>query len=139
MTPCLKLDSSAFQADEELIQSLERYAQPLECAEERVLFRQGEEPNGLYMLHTGEATLSMHAPNGTRVMCMQTFAGSVLGLPGLLGNEPYSLTATATNGSKVSFVGREAFLDLMQTHPTLSFKVLQILAAEVRAARTALH
>jgi CRP-like cAMP-binding protein len=62
----------------------------------------------------------------------------VLGLPGLIGNEPYTLTATARSGAKLGFITRDDFTALMQSDPLMSLKVLQVLAAEVRSARQAI-
>lgn len=138
MDPCFKLDSSAFVADAELIEALEKRATPVDCVEDRVLFRQGDAPDGIYILHKGDAVLNMQSNTGETVMCMQTFAGSLLGLPGLIGNEPYTLTAIACKGSRLSFVSREDFLTLMSTDPAHAMKVLGVLAAEVRSARQAL-
>jgi CRP-like cAMP-binding protein len=136
--PCFKLDTSAFVADAELLEALEKRATDVICQEDRVLFNQGDTPDGLYILHAGDAVLQMKAADGEIVMCMQTFAGSLLGLPGLIGDEPYSLTATAHRGAELKFVSREDFLTVMSGDPLLSFKVLQVLAAEVRSARQAL-
>jgi CRP-like cAMP-binding protein len=52
-----------------------------------------------------------------------------------LGNEPYTLSAIARKGSDVSFVTRNDFEDLVQEEPSLYPKVLQVLSAEVCAAR----
>jgi CRP-like cAMP-binding protein len=65
-------------------------------------------------------------------------AGSLLGLPGLISGEPYTLTAIARNGARVSFVSRDDFTSLMQTNPLMALKMLEVLAAEVRSARHAL-
>ncbi len=136
--PCFKVDSSAFVADAELLEALERRSSAVICEADRVLFNQGDNPDGLYILHKGDAVLHMHAPGGETVMCMQTSAGSLLGLPALIGDEAYSLTATARKGAELKFVSREDFLIVMGGDPLLSFKVLQVLAAEVRSARQAL-
>jgi CRP-like cAMP-binding protein len=138
MESCFKLDSSAFVADAELIEALEKRSTVVICEEDRVLFNQGDTPDGLYILHKGDAVLHMYAPSGETVMCMQTFPGSLLGLPGLIGDEPYSLTATARKGAELKFVSHADFLIVMGGDPQLSFKVLQVLAAEVRSARQAL-
>ena len=138
MVSCVKLDTLAFLADHDLIQVLEKHAVPVACDEDRVLFNQGETPDGLYILHKGEATLTMTSPSGELVLCMKPTVGSLLGLPGLVGNEPYSLTASARKGSAFGFVPRADFEDLMQSDPTVPLKVLHVLAAEVRAARQAL-
>jgi len=64
--------------------------------------------------------------------------GSLLGLPAIIGNEPYTLTAKARKGSDVRFVSRDDFEDLMRAEPSLTLNVLKVLATEVRAARKAL-
>jgi CRP-like cAMP-binding protein len=76
--------------------------------------------------------------SGRAVICLHAGPGSVLGLPGIVANEPYTLTAMARKGSEVRFVTRSDFEDLLQAEPTLNFKVLQVLAAEVRSARRAM-
>lgn len=65
-------------------------------------------------------------------------AGSLLGVPAVIGAKPYSLTAEVIKGAKVSLLTAEYFVHLMHTEPTLSFRLLQVLAAEVRFAREAL-
>ncbi|MGA3344354.1 MAG: cyclic nucleotide-binding domain-containing protein [Terracidiphilus sp.] len=134
----MKLDSSAFVADPDLIQELEKKSTEISCAEDRVLFKQGDSPQGLYILDQGEITLTMDSPNGQKVMQVQAYPGSLLGLPGLIGNGPYTLSAIARDGARVSFLPREQFTAAMQANPELSFKILQVLAAELRSARQAL-
>lgn len=134
----MNLDPSAFIADSALIQSLEKRSSPIVCSDDRILFRQGELPEGLYILDKGEATLTMNTPAGKSILSTQATAGSLLGLPGLIGNEPYTLTAMALSGAELSFVSRDDFAALMQSDPMLSLKVLQVLAAEVRSARNAI-
>jgi len=137
----VRADSSAFVADRELIDALAARSQPLDRDQDLTLFCQGDAPAGIYILHHGEATLTMRSPQGAVILCIlcfQTAAGSLLGLPGVIANEPYSLTAVARKGAEVSFVARDDFAALMHSEPLLSLKVLQVLAAEVRSARLAL-
>jgi CRP-like cAMP-binding protein len=135
----VKLDPSAFVADAELIQALEEQSSSILCGCDRILFRQGDVPTGLYILSRGEVTLTMSAPNGDELMSIQAIPGSLLGLPGLIGNEPYTLAAIARKDAELHFVSRDEFTNLMQTSPLLSLKVLQVLAAEVRSAREAIR
>jgi len=118
----VKLDPSAFVADPELIQALEQRSTPVNCGEERVLFRQGDIPEGLYILNAGQTVLTMNTPSGEE----------------LISDEPYTLTATARTGAKLHFVHRDDFTGMMKTDPSLGLKILQVLAAEVRSARRAL-
>ena len=134
----MQLDPSAFLADPDLIKALEKRATSIVCEEDRVLFHQGDQAVGLYILHKGEATLSMNPGASENVFSCQTTGGSVLGIPGMIANQPYSLTAVARRGAEVSFLAREDFEILMKTEQSLMLKVLQVLAAEVRSARLAL-
>ena len=134
----MKLDPSAFVADPELIQALEKRSTQITCGQDRVLFTQGDTPQGLYIIDQGETTLTMTSPTGEQLVSVQATAGSLLGLPGLIGNEPYSLTAIARNGARLSFIPRDEVTSLMRTVPPLALKMLQVLAAEVRSARVAL-
>jgi CRP-like cAMP-binding protein len=137
--PLVQLDPSAFVADPELIQAVDACAIPVPCESDHVLFRQGDPSVGLYILHEGVATVSMISPDGHSLFAVQAMPGSLLGLPGLVSGQPYSLSATACAGSRVSFVSRDRFTALMQADPQLSLKILQVLAAEVRSARKALY
>jgi CRP-like cAMP-binding protein len=135
----VQLDPTAFLADSELIRALAEHATPIVCDTDRVLFQQDEPAVGLYILLEGEATLSMTSQQGQPLFSVQAKSGSLLGLPGLVSNQPYSLTAVALAGARVSFLGRAEFTMLMESNPPLAFKILQVLAAEVRSARQALY
>ncbi|HVZ82884.1 MAG TPA: cyclic nucleotide-binding domain-containing protein [Terracidiphilus sp.] len=134
----MKLDPAAFQADSDLLAALEARASTLVCKEERVLFLQGEAPAGLYILLSGAASLLMTAPTGEQVIDTPVAPGALLGLPGIIGNQPYSLTGIAAKGAVIGFIATEDFSRLMLSDPALSLKVLRVLAAEVRAARGAI-
>ena len=134
----VNFDSSSFVAEKELIEALEKRSSTLVCKEERKLFSQGGAPAGLYILRKGKAALSMESPTGGVLMSITLFPGSLLGLPALIGNEPYTLTGTAEAGAELGFVTREDFNSLMLSDPTLAVRVLRVLAAEVRTARHAI-
>jgi CRP-like cAMP-binding protein len=134
----VQLDPTAFLADPELIRALSEHATPIVCDTDRVLFQQDDPSVGLYILLEGEAMLSMTSIQGQAILSVKAREGSLLGLPGLVSNQPYSLTAVAHAGARVSFLGRAEFTALMESNPSLAFKILQVLAAEVRSARGAL-
>lgn len=126
--------SSAFVADPELVSELEKRAQPVTVAADHLLFRQGEEPRGVYILRKGLAKLTSRS-DGDVILSVQAGAGSLLGVPAVVGGKPYSLTAEALDGAELSLLSNADFVHLMHTEPALSFRVLQVLAEEVRFAR----
>jgi len=134
----VNFDSSSFIAEKELIDALEKRSSTVACQEQRKLFAQGGTPNGLYILRKGTAVLSMESPTGGNLMSIRLHPGSLMGLPALIGNEPYTLSGTAEAGAELSFVTREDFNSLMLFDPSLAVRVLRVLAAEVRTARHAI-
>ena len=131
------MNQNSFCADQTLIEALRDRSRQVSCGEGRILFSQGDAPVGLYLVEHGEAALVMTSALGQVVMCFHAGAGSVLGLPAVLGDQPYSLTAMADKGSEVRFVDRSDFEELMRAEPNLYPCVLQVLSAEVRSARLA--
>jgi CRP-like cAMP-binding protein len=79
----------------------------------------------------------MQSPSGTIVFSLRAPAGSLLGLPAVIDNEPYSLSAMVRKDSDVRFVSRNDFEELIQAEPSLYPSLLQVLAAELRASRLA--
>jgi CRP-like cAMP-binding protein len=132
------LDPSAFLADPELTKALEKRATPFTCDEDRILFHQGDQPTGLFIVRSGEVTLSMDSGAKENTFTCLASAGSLLGVPGLIASQPYSLTAVALRGAEISFIARDDFNNLMQSELPLMLMILQVLAAEVRSARLAL-
>ena len=133
----MKLDTAAFVGDPELVATLKAKARTVECAEDRVLFVQGEIPTGVFIFEDGEVHLTMRSPEGELVMDERAEPGSLLGLPGLVGNQGYSLSAYARKGARIQFVAREEFSRLMLTEPGIAMLILKVLAAQVRTARIA--
>jgi CRP/FNR family transcriptional regulator len=132
------MNRQSFTADRRLIDALKERSHPVSCREGRILFSQGDSPVGLHIVESGEAALTMTSESGRVVMCLHAGAGSILGLPAIIGNVPYSLTAMAGKGSEVRFVTRDRFEDVIRVEPSLYPFVLQILASEVRSARLAI-
>jgi CRP-like cAMP-binding protein len=134
----MTLDPSAFVAEPDLIRVLWLHAIPLDFAEEHELFCQGDDPTGLYILHSGDVTMILENGGGVQVLAVSMAPGSILGLPALVSDEPYSMTAVARKGAVIGFVNRDDFSVLMLGEPLLALTILRVLAAEVRSTRVAM-
>ena len=134
----MKMDAKAFVADPELIEALKKHASPVACDEDRVLFNQGDAPDGLYIFCKGVVRLIMRSQLGDLLMDFPAIECSLLGLPGLIGGSPYSLSAYAHKGAEVGFISREDYARIMLSQPVIAVGILRVLAAEVRTARMAL-
>jgi CRP/FNR family transcriptional regulator len=127
--------SNAFVADPELVTELQTRSAPVSLTARPILFRQGEKPTAVYLVKDGEVLLTSQ---GDDTFTIRAGAGSLLGIPAVIGSKPYSLTAEAMAGAQVEVVTADEFVHLMQANPALAFQVLQILASEVRMARAVL-
>ena len=126
-----------FVASKQLASAFERWAYPFELPTSGILFRQGDGADGVFYLKTGQATLTMQI-RGKLVMAMRVAAGSLLGLPAVVGNKPYSLTAVADGDAEVFKVPSNEFKQMIARDSLLCTEVLRILACEVHSARTSL-
>lgn len=132
-----QLDPATYVADRELIRALDAHSTPVPCKSERVLFRQDEPTVGVFIVYKGAVTLSMMSQDGHSLLAAQARPGSLLGLPGVISNQPYAISASAGAGAKVSFVSCDDLNALMQADPALSVKILDTLAAEIHNTRKA--
>ena len=124
-----------FVADCELADAVEARSVLSHLERRRVLFRQGERPSRLFLLKAGEVVLTLRMPDGS-VLGFRTAPGSLIGLPAVAGSQPYSMTATASGGAKIHAVSIATFREIIGSNPRLSFRTLEILAREVRSARS---
>ncbi len=134
----MNFEPSAFVAEPDLFSVLRKHALAMDCRVDTPLFRQGEEPTGLHILQGGEATMILEDPQRLEVASVPLAPGALLGLPALISDKPYSMSAVAKAGAQVGFVTRHTFSALMLSEPLLAMMVLRVLAAEVHSARSAI-
>ena len=116
---------------------LDSIAAPLNQPKNAIIFAQGDPPVGVYVVRKGTVRLTVKAGD-SEVLMRVAQPGSVLGLPGVLSNKPYSLTARVVQPCELGFVHAEKLIQLVRENPTLGLQVLQLLSEEVRAARGAM-
>ena len=132
-------DSSPFLAAPEPIQALHKHATRVDCQGDGVLFRQGQDcKGGLYLLRSGEVTMSLEGAEGVDLWTVRLPPGSILELLALLGQTAYAMTTIAKGDAEVCFVTQEAFQRRCSPNLNLALMVLRVMAAEVRSARRAL-
>ncbi len=134
----MRIDPSAFVADPELVAVLEAESTPVSCDHDRVLFREGDDPAGLYLLRRGSATLSSASHGKLIAFSFQTTAGSVVGLPEVMGHEPSTITAVTHAGAQVRFIERSRFDQILEADSLLLWKTLRALAREASYVRRAI-
>jgi CRP-like cAMP-binding protein len=102
-----------------------------------MLFNQGDECGGAFLLTQGTAKLGMwsESSGGCRMMCFQAKTEALIGLPAALGHQRYSMVALLDPDGEVRSISTEDLEAVLLSDPKFSMQIIQILAFELKAAR----
>ncbi len=99
-----------------------------------VLFVEGQEPRGLFVLCQGRVKLSICASDGKTLILRIAEAGEVLGLGAAVSGIPYEATAETQEPCQVTFIKREGLARLMREHSELALQVAEHLSETYNTA-----
>lgn len=122
-----------FEASPVLCAELERIGTRQAFTAGSILFRQGEQSRGVFLVISGRVALSS-GEDPTRITRIAD-THSILGLPATVRNKPYSLTAEAVADGIVCHVLPARFRELLAGKPSVGAEVVTILAEELIALR----
>lgn len=101
------------------------------CSAGQVLFREGEEPRGIFFIQSGGVDLIYSSRNGYAKPLRNVGPGQLLGVSEVVGRRCHDCTATCRSGVEVAFIPRNEFLRVLDTNPAVWFRVLQFLSEDV--------
>jgi len=116
-----RLPSAAFQAFGKV-----RFAAAYPA--KAVLFVEGQNPRGVYMLCKGRVKLTMNSADGKTLIVRICEPGEVLGSQATVSGELYEMTAETLQTCQVDFVGRDDFLKLLRDHAEISAAAIKQLS-----------
>ena len=99
----------------------------------RVLFREGEEPRGVYIVHSGQVDLVFSGKKGYTKPLRQAQDGQILGLSCVLSHRKHDCSATTKTFCDLGFIERDTFLAQIDHSPNAWFSVLQLLSQDVNS------
>jgi CRP-like cAMP-binding protein len=95
-----------------------------------VVFSEGEEPKGIYVLLSGEIDLLFSA-RGEKTPLHFAVPGQILGLSSIVSGRKHEYTATAASTLLLGFIEREVFYRVLHETPERWFDVLQVLSNDI--------
>jgi CRP-like cAMP-binding protein len=104
-----------------------------------ILFNEGDQPRGIYLIHSGTVELLMRARNDDRKRMRTTSAGDILGLESVVSLRANDATARAITPCELGFIERESFLRVLAESPAIWFSVLRLLSQGVNASYDSLR
>ena len=99
-----------------------------------VLFVEGQNPRGIYMLCKGRVKLSTTSADGKTLILKIAQPGEVLGLHATVSSTPYEITAETGQPSQLNFIKREDFMKFLQVHGDACLKAAQHLSRDCQTA-----
>ena len=110
------------------LKSLDEISSPGTYPKGAVLFVEGQEARGVYILCNGRAKLFGAATTGKEVIFRIAEPGEIIGLPSTLSGRPYELTAEALEPMQANFIRREEFLTYLTQHGEAALRVAEMLS-----------
>ena len=79
-----------------------------------MLFIEGQQPRGVFVLCAGKAKLSTTSREGKTIITKISESGDVLGLNAAVSNVPYEVTAEMMEPGQANFIPRDSLLQFMK-------------------------
>lgn len=96
------------------------YLEPVDLKQGELLFKQGDSPDGLYFLESGQVTVILELSN-QKTKRLRTFnSGTILGEIGLYANAARSASVIADQSSRLYHLSDEAFKRIENDNPRLA-------------------
>ena len=97
------------------------------------LFHQGDPGDSVHLLDRGHVAIKVLDPQGVTITLHVLGAGSAFGEQTLIDpNARRTASAVAIGATETLMIRRDAFAELQQQHPAVTFVLVEMLAAQVR-------
>jgi len=92
-----------------------------------MLFIEGQQSRGVFVLCTGKVKLSTSSRDGKTIITKLSEPGDVLGLNAVVSNRPYEVTAEMMEPGQANFIPREPLMQFLKD-PEVAMRVAQQLS-----------
>lgn len=100
-----------------------------------LLFVEGEQPRGVYILCSGKVKLTTTSTEGRTLIVKIANHGEILGASAAILGRPYEVSAETLEALQVSFVRREDFLRFLSTYTEACMHTARQLSEKYEAAQ----
>ncbi|HXY14490.1 MAG TPA: Crp/Fnr family transcriptional regulator [Terriglobales bacterium] len=102
--------------------------------ESSVVFLEGQDARGVYVLCQGRAKLTTTNADGKSMILKIAEPGTILGLHACISRKPYEVTVETLQPAQLAFIRREDFLHFLNQHPDACLHAAQHLARDCQSA-----
>ena len=137
---CTNQGSGAFcEFGPELLRSLDEVSHKMILPQGAILFVEGQQPRGIFIVCSGRVNLSTTSREGKILILKSAEVGQVLGLSATISQTGYETTAEAASPCQVTFIDRKHFLEFMLAHSEVGLHTAQCLSRDYRSAYRDIH
>lgn len=95
------------------------------------LFIEGSFPRGVFCLNQGKVKVFTRGDEGKEQIIHIAREGEIIGFRAMFSGEPYKVSATTLEECNICFIGKEDFLSMIDTNPTLRNGIMKELSKEL--------
>jgi CRP/FNR family transcriptional regulator, cyclic AMP receptor protein len=99
-----------------------------------LLFSENSEPEGIFIIVSGEVKLSINSSDGKRLILQIAKAGDILGLSAVLSGLSSEMTAEVLYPAKIAVIERSQFLNFLSHHPEVYRTVTEEMSMQYKMA-----
>lgn len=96
-----------------------------------IVFREGEKPGGIYILHSGTVDMIFSARTGLRKSLRTALPGEIVGLSDAVSDTTHDCTATTRTSAKIGFVPIDVFRRKLDETPALWLEIAKYLSVDL--------
>src|SRR4051794_20730295 len=100
-----------------------------------LLFVEGEQPRGIFLLCSGRAKLTTSSAEGKTLIVKIAEVGDVLGASATILGKPYEVSAETIEPAQLNFIKREDFIRFLQSHVEVCMHTAQQLSEKYQSAQ----
>lgn len=95
------------------------------------LFLEDSYPRGVFCINKGRVKVFKRGDAGKEQIIHIAKAGEMVGFRAMFSGEPYNVSAETLEDSNICFIGKDHFLSMMDTNPTLRNGIIKELSKEL--------
>lgn len=98
------------------------------------IFREGEPAERLFLISSGRVKLHVNSPRGNELLVAVVGRGQIFGELAVIDRGPRAMSARAMEESVVFALSGDTFWTMLETHPALARRLLELMARRLRRA-----
>ncbi len=132
---CKLRNSNSFcSLSQKAIETLDYIKHVSSYPEGAVVFLEGQDARGVYVLCQGRAKLTTTNADGKSMILKIAEPGTILGLHACVGGKLYEVTVETLQPAQLAFIRREDFLRFLNQNPDACLRAAEHLARDCQAA-----